>query len=279
MESNTYWDTLLPCCQEQRVWELFHENSKLSPFDIPLSPEAVLERLQTLQETIEFHGYPSIKLPDTLLSLTCSLDEALRARTSCRELQPYRFSIEELATLLQYGYGVNGRTRALPFPRATRVVPSAGALYPLELFFYSACLSTLQPGVYHYHPPKHQLRFLRPGNHTATLAEMFVQSALVAQASLMVFIVGVFERSVFKYGERGYRYLLLEAGHVAQNLNLTATALGIASVNLGGFFDRRLDQFLDLDGVTLSTLYCVAFGQAPTSSSTDPLPHSRKEPS
>lgn len=72
----------------------------------------------------------------------------------------------------------------------------------------------------------------------------------------------VFERSTFKYGDRGYRYALLEAGHVAQNLNLAATALNYGCVNIGGFFDRKIDQFLGLDGLTHSTIYMMLIGQA-----------------
>jgi SagB-type dehydrogenase family enzyme len=93
-----------------------------------------------------------------------------------------------------------------------------------------------------------------------TISKRLVQSDIGQNASLIVFITAVFERSVFKYGDRGYRFIFLEAGHVAQNINLVATALGLGSVNIGGFFDREIDEFLDLDGVTHSTIYMVAIG-------------------
>jgi SagB-type dehydrogenase family enzyme len=78
---------------------------------------------------------------------------------------------------------------------------------------------------------------------------------------MVIFITSVFERSVFKYGDRGYRFIFLEAGHVAQNINLVAYGLGLASVNIGGFLDRRVDDFLGLDGLTHSTIYMIAIGE------------------
>jgi SagB-type dehydrogenase family enzyme len=79
---------------------------------------------------------------------------------------------------------------------------------------------------------------------------------------MIVFITAIFERSVFKYGNRGYRFVLLEAGHVAQNLNLATTALGLSCCNIGGFFDRDVDRFLGLDGIGHSTVYLVGIGGA-----------------
>lgn len=78
---------------------------------------------------------------------------------------------------------------------------------------------------------------------------------------MIVFITAIFERSVFKYGDRGYRFIFLEAGHVAQNMNLVCAALGLGCVNIGGFFDREIDDLLDLDGITHSTLYMLALGR------------------
>jgi SagB-type dehydrogenase family enzyme len=87
-----------------------------------------------------------------------------------------------------------------------------------------------------------------------------VQPELAQGASLIIFLTAIFERSIFKYKERGYRYILLEAGHVAQNLNLVANAFGLGCVNIGGYFDREIDDLLDLDGVTHSTIYMIAIG-------------------
>src|SRR5207245_9426145 len=141
------------------------------------------------------------------------------------------------------------------------VVPSGGARYPLEIFFHSATIEGLQAGLYHYNPAENHLRFLRKGDATNKIAEAMAYPDLAAGASLLVFITAVFERSIFKYGDRGYRFILLEAGHVAQNINLVTNALGLGGTNIGGFFDRQIDDFLGLDGVTHSTIYMIAIGK------------------
>jgi SagB-type dehydrogenase family enzyme len=86
------------------------------------------------------------------------------------------------------------------------------------------------------------------------------QANLAFDASLMLMITAAFNRSTFKYGARGYRFALLEAGHVAQNVNLAVTELGLGCFNVGGFYDRVADRFLGLDGLGQSTVYMTAIG-------------------
>jgi SagB-type dehydrogenase family enzyme len=115
------------------------------------------------------------------------------------------------------------------------------------------------------------LRRLQEGNLSRQIADGLVgfQSNLAFDTSLILFLTAVFERSTFKYGARGYRFVLLEAGHVAQNINLVATALGMGCVNLGGYYDRRIDDLLNLDGVTHSTVYMIALGEKDADQPTD----------
>jgi len=148
------------------------------------------------------------------------------------------------------------------YQRSLRMVPSGGALYPLEIFFYSEHIPNWPAGLYHYDPTRHIVRLLRERRMIHDIADALVQPEIVRGASIILFITAVFERSIFKYGDRGYRFVLIEAGHVAQNLNLVSSAIGLASVNIGGFFDRHIDDSLELDGITTSTIYMVAIGQA-----------------
>ncbi len=145
-------------------------------------------------------------------------------------------------------------------PRSVRVVPSGGGLFPLELFYYSACIKDLQAGVYHFNAIECGLRRLQTVEKTREFSASLVQPELGLGASIIIFITAIFERSTFEYGERGYRFILLEAGHVAQNLNFVANALGLGCVNIGGYFDREIDEYLDLDGITHSTIYMLAIG-------------------
>jgi SagB-type dehydrogenase family enzyme len=169
--------------------------------------------------------------------------------------------LADLSALLYYGYGAKRSTNIAGFDRCSRVVPSAGALYPLEIYFHSPRIRGLPAGLFHYNPRQHRLRLLREGIGRKEISSLFVQPSIVQNATLVIFITGMFERSVFKYSDRGYRFTLLEAGHVAQNINLVATAVGLGCLNIGGFYDRETDAFLKLDGIAHSTIYVLAIGR------------------
>lgn len=244
------------------VWELLHESSKMGRYGSVAPEEEVARRMRALWESLPFEQCPGLELPPPTAPLTLSVGDAIARRTSARKIEPRNLSREELSTLLHCGYGVTRTNEGTLYPRPFRTVPSAGALYPLEILFYSTRVNGLEPGIYHYHASRHALRLLKPGNHSQALCEAVVQGELVLGASLLFFITALFERSVFKYGDRGYRFALLEAGHVAQNLNLAATALGMGAVNIGGYFDHAVDELLGLDGLLHSTVYLLAAGRA-----------------
>lgn len=141
-----------------------------------------------------------------------------------------------------------------------RAVPSAGALYPLELYVLALRVRGLAPGAYHVDPVDRSLARLGP---PPDLVGVFVDPAVTQQAAALVVVTGLFRRSRCKYGLRGYRFALLEAGHLMQALVLVATAAGIDSLPLGGFYDDGLERALRVDGVDESVLYAVAVGRSP----------------
>lgn len=242
-------------------WETFHENSKVAMFDIPPSDHEVLARMAELAESLSFHGYPVLALPESVAPITIPLGEAILKRSTAKQMIPTPVDLQTVATLLRYAYGTTRDQRSLGYPRAFRAAPSAGALYPLEIYFHSAHTVGFQSGLYHYNPTENHLRLIRSGDQSETIARTLVQQNIAHDASVMIFITAVFDRCTFKYGDRGYRFALIEAGHVAQNINLTALGLDLGSIDLGGFHDRRIDDFLDLDGLTHSTIYMVAIGR------------------
>jgi SagB-type dehydrogenase family enzyme len=164
----------------------------------------------------------------------------------------------ELGSVLAASYGVAlwhaGSLR--------RPVPSAGALYPLEAYVVSLAVDAVESGVYHYDPFRHRLEWLGTVDE-ATLADTVVDPSLVTRASAVVIVTAMFWRSRFKYGVRGYRFALLEAGHLAQNLILTAVALRLSALPLGGFYDRRLDAVVGADGLDEATVHAVLLGGRP----------------
>jgi SagB-type dehydrogenase family enzyme len=142
-----------------------------------------------------------------------------------------------------------------------RPVPSGGGLYPLELYLVVRAVDGLVPGVYHYVAAAHALERLRDvALPERFVTYLFMNQAYFAEAALVAVLTAMPERSLWRYGERGYRYLLLEAGHVGQNLNLAAAALGLGTCNAGGFFDDELAGLLRADVEREVPLYAVAVG-------------------
>jgi SagB-type dehydrogenase family enzyme len=247
--------------------EAYHEASKVSPTQIGRQIEGArrLESSPDLQlsamRAVKRRGAPAAVLsPPRRPELP--LWEAIDTRRSQRAFGDEPISGGELSALLQAGYGVTGaldspaRARALPL----RSVPSGGALYPLELYVGVLRVEGLKPGLYHFDPLQPGLAVLRTGFAPDEAAALSTYPEIVSGCGVIILVAAIFGRTRFKYGLRGYRFALLEAGHVGQNLVLTATALGLGAVPLGGFYDRPTDDFLGLDGVNESTLYTIAIG-------------------
>jgi SagB-type dehydrogenase family enzyme len=191
-----------------------------------------------------------------------TLDRVLRRRSSCRRFEPEPIELVELGTLLHGAYGVLD-TVDLWGEFCERPVPSGGGLYPLELYVLAQRVRGLAGGVYHYVPLGHRLEIVRPDSLPSHLtSEMFLGQPYLVNASAIIVIAAVVQRSLWKYEDRGYRYILLEAGHAAQNLNLCGEGLGLSSLNLGGFFDEDVMALLKLDPDREIVLYGVAIGRA-----------------
>jgi len=260
--SSTTWELMITALErDNSAWELFQENSKATPHD-PFMPEALAAAYaKQMPESLSFHPYPEVKLPEAAALPSVPLQQAIARRTAATGLEPGEFSFENAAALLRYSYGIAGDAEPPEPSRRRRAVHSPGSLFPVELFIHSSRVQGLNSGIYHYNPPENSLRLLRGGDHSQKLAPGLQDGRLAQTAALMVFIAVMPERSVIRYGDRGYRFALLEAGAVVQNLNLVSAALGLACVNIGEYFDREIDDVLTLDGLTMSTVYAVAVGK------------------
>ena len=260
MTQPTWKSLVLPTGNDDLLFELFHENSKLGRHTQHPCKEDVTDQLKSLHPSLLYEGLPRIDLPRPDMSRYISFFQIVQSRSSVRAFRSSSIHLQDIATLLYLTYGVTRTCDETKLPRGFRVVPSAGGLYPLEIYLHSAHLSEHEPGIFHYNPEHSCLRRICAGDMTETIANAMVQPEIGHSANLLVFITALFERSTFKYQDRGYRFSLLEEGHVAQNLNLVANALNLASVNIGGFFDREIESLLGIDGVTHSVLYMVAIG-------------------
>ena len=195
-------------------------------------------------------------------ALSASLTEAIGDRVSCRAFGPGPVPLAQLAAVLQHTYGLEGRSEDGELELVDRPVPSAGGLYPLEVTLLVRAVEGLDPGVHHYVPAAGGLEKLRDGPLPPTfLTYLFMGQPWVAEAGVVLVVSVVTGRSMVKYGDRGYRYLLLEAGHLVQNVNLVATALGLGSVNIGGFYDDELAALIRVDPEVEIPLYASALGR------------------
>jgi len=203
---------------------------------------------------------PFVPLPRADLG-SASLAQAVAARRSRRSFARRPLELGRLATLLGTGYGVTGMVEGTS--QALRAVPSGGALYPLELYVVSHRVEDLELALYHYDPLRHGLELLTPLNAPIG-TELSPYGTPLAESAAIVVMTAMFWRSRFKYGARAYRFALMEAGHVAQNLLLAAGALELDAVPLGGFYDRKVDAVLGIDGIFEATLYLVPVGYGAT---------------
>lgn len=258
-------DELLGIAKEtDDVWELFHENSKnvRALLENNLRSAADIQReMQKLHEELPYSTYTATPLPASG-PLHTSLGNAINERETTRNLSPRAIQLAELSALLHHAYGMLRDSSSLSYPPRARAVASAGALYPLELYLHAADVVSLNEGLYHYSPKGNCLQYLKPLRQ-GHVCDATLYPDLVSRASLTVFVTALFERSTWKYGARGYRYALLEAGAVAHAMSLAATALGLGSLNVGGFVDSEVDDLLELDGVSHSTLHLLCFGGPP----------------
>lgn len=168
-----------------------------------------------------------------------SIEEAILGRRSTREYAGEPLTLQELSQLLWAAQGVTD-------PRGFRTAPSAGALYPLEVYVVAGDVESLPEGVYRYSPQKHQLDKVLAGDKRAELAGAALGQAWVEEAAADIVFAAVYERTTGKYGERGIRYVQMEAGHAAQNLCLQAAALDLGIVTVGAFQDDQIKEILSL---------------------------------
>lgn len=262
------WDTLVWDGHEpDLIWETFHENSKCAAYDEALPNYRVVEWMGQLKDSLLYDAFEPIPLTprDALPEMELGLAQAILARHTPTGFGPGKLRFEQLSALLHYAYGINRTNEDTHFPRPFRNVPSGGGLFPLELYFHTRAgertgIEGLETGLYHYSPAEHCVRHIASDDRTGDIAATLYQPEIPEMASLLLFQTALFRRSTFKYKDRGYRFTLIEAGHVGQNLNLVATAMGLGVWNVGGFQDRKIDRVLGLDGVNHSSLYLHAFG-------------------
>lgn len=182
---------------------------------------------------------PRVALPQPRYEGTMSVEEALLRRRSVRDFVSATVTLDDLGQLLWAAQGLTERA-------GSRTAPSAGALYPLELYVTAGMVQACPPGLYRYQPQEQALELVAGGDVRPALSRVAFEQAFVAEAAAVLVICAVYERMTAKYGQRGVRYVHLEAGHAAQNVYLQAVSLRLGTVAVGAFSDESVKQVLGL---------------------------------
>lgn len=196
---------------------------------------------------------PEIRLPQPQRDGKVSLERCLAQRRSVRAFRDAPLSLSELSQLLWAAQGITGGERL-------RTAPSAGALYPLEVYVVAGKVEGLAPGIYKYRPSGHSLVQMAPEDRRRALAEAALNQQFIAEAPAVFVIAGVYERTAKRYGERAPRYVHIEVGHVGQNICLQAVALGLASVTVGAFRDAEVQRVVGMPAEE-AALYILPVGR------------------
>ncbi|MEW6076151.1 MAG: SagB/ThcOx family dehydrogenase [Candidatus Omnitrophota bacterium] len=209
----------------------------------------ILMLLSTGLEGFAMAKTKELQLPQPKNKGTVSLEEAIAKRRSQRSFSNKELTLSQISQLLWAAQGITERKGG----RVLRSAPSAGALYPMEIY------ALTKDGLYHYLPESHALEVLRDGDLRGKLSGASLGQSSVSDAPLDIVVCAVYERVTSKYRERGNRYVAIEAGHIAQNIHLQAVVLGLVSVPVGAFSDEEVSKILNLP-VDCAPLYIIPVG-------------------
>lgn len=198
-----------------------------------------------------------VTLPDPDLDRDVSFWKILKKRRSRRRFRTEQdLDLSSLSRLLWASQGSTQRYGSTHF----RTAPSAGALYPVETYLSVRSVQGLSSGIYHFRPHAFDLEYLRDRDHSRDLANAALGQTMVAEAQVTFLWTAVVARSRWKYRQRCYRYLYLDAGHIGQNLCLAAEAEGLGCCMVGAFFDDHINAILGVDGTEETILYLAVVG-------------------
>jgi len=208
----------------------------------------------------QFKSYPDaprVKLPKPPQEDGPGLWKTMELRESVRSFSSAPISLDTLARLLWSVGGVRKEEWGFLF----RTVPSAGGLYPIETYIMANRVEGLDRGIYHLHIPTFSLELVKSGDHSPALTHAALDQKMVMASAVTLIWTAVIDRCRIKYGERGFRYIYLDAGHAGQNLYLATTGRGLGCCTIGAFFDDEVNDVLGVDGVQETVLYMGVVGK------------------
>lgn len=235
---------------------VYHAHSRLAhDSELPLDARQVCE-LTLNRDDKRYEGAPRVALATQQAPLHRRLDELTSRRRSTHSFAAAPITFTQLSTLLALSLGVTDPNHQPPL----RACPSAGALYPIEAYCLAFAVEGLEPSLYHYDAQGHALERVRDTSGPRELWPALFQRLWGVEPAVVVLLSARLARVQAKYAERGYRFALLECGHIAQALLTSAAAMELASLPIGGFVDDELGRLLGIDGMNEVALYVVCIG-------------------
>jgi len=210
--------------------------------------------------SIFYKTYPNaefVELPEPDLPQVKSIWDVIQNRRSIRQYSQDSISINDLTILLWAIQGITAQRGDYSF----RTSPSAGALYPIETYIMVKRVEGLDQGIYHYDVYKHRLEIIKKGDFGAELAHSALDQDMVDRSALTFVWTAVLARTKWKYRERAYRYIYMDAGHICQNAYLAGEALGLGCCAIGAFFDDEVNSVIGVDGKSEISVYLCAIGK------------------
>jgi SagB-type dehydrogenase family enzyme len=232
------------------IGDKYQQETKYAPDRMPG------HRLDWTVKPAIYKEYPEaerFELPPFELNQPLSLDMAIKQRKSIRNFQAKQLSQGRLSYLLWASTGIQRIEEKYEF----RTAPSAGALYPIETYIIVNNVKKLEAGVYHYSVKSHELELIKHGDFRQAITMAALGQDMCASAAAVFVWTSIFERCKWKYGQRAYRYIYLDAGHIAENLALSAVSLNLGSCEIGALYDDHVNAILGIDGTEESTI-CMA---------------------
>ncbi|KGE19790.1 SagB/ThcOx family dehydrogenase [Paenibacillus wynnii] len=249
---------------ETQLTRLYHENTKLHSFHQqgdfmkPLDEmDEEIKKLTSRGRKVFMHKQ-SIPLPIPTKQSSYSIEEVAARRRSLRDYAEEMIDMQTLSNILHYSYGVTGRLKNTDLE--LRAVPSGGGLYPIDIFLSINHVDNLEPGIYYYDPLYHQLVRVNDNDIKDISKEVSGYSVMLENAAFTVILAANFWRNQWKYHERGYRVILLDCGHLAQNIHLMCTAYDLGSCCLMGFVDDEINKLIEVDGIIEHSMYLITVG-------------------
>ena len=240
---------------KQSISDKFHSFTKNKKLSITITkgfPQSWIKIHFKTYPRLDKISFDNIKIPITTLS------KIIKKRRSVRKFSGFPISKDELFYLLFSSCGLTYLGEA--FDDSRRPYPSAGARYPLEVYPIILNCKGLEKGLYHYNVKENCLELLLQEDLSKWLIKITGGEKWIANAAVIFIITGVLDRTRIKYGDRGYRYTLIETGHLGQNICLLATELGLGTCPIGGFIDDKINELLDIELQKEFSTYIIAIG-------------------